>query len=74
MNGLYLSDGLVRNIKLCREGNMYQFYKESVADGLCGIELAIDEVETPRTKKLLQAAKDAITTFHYLVDLMSEEL
>lgn len=72
MSDLYLSDELVRNIEVCRDDNMYQVYKEFVADGLCGIESAIDEVE-PRTKKLLQAAKNAITTFHYFVDLMSEE-
>lgn len=72
MSDLFLSDALVHNIKLCRENDQYTYYKTDIADGLCGIELAMNEVSDPRIKKLLQVAKDVLITHHFYVDLMGE--
>ena len=72
MSKLYISELLAHNIKLCRENNQFTSYKEDVADALCGVTIAMDEVTTPRTKKLLEIARDVITSYHFYVDLMAE--
>lgn len=72
MSELYLSELLVHNIKLCRESDQFLEYKADIADALCGVTIAMDEVTTPRIKKLLEIARDVITTHHFYVDLMAE--
>lgn len=72
MNDLFLSDTLVHNIRLCRESDQFLEYKADIADALCGVTIAMDEVSTPRVKKLLAIAKDVLTTYHFYVDLMAE--
>jgi hypothetical protein len=72
MNELYISELLSHNIKLCRENDQFESYKADIADALCGVTIAMDEVTNPRTKKLLEIARDVITTHHFYVDLMAE--
>lgn len=72
MSELYLSELLVHNIKLCRESDQFLEYKADIADALCGVTTAMDEVTTPRTQKLLEIARDVITTHHFYIDLMAE--
>lgn len=72
MSELYLSELLLHNIKLCRESDQFLEYKADIADALCGVTIAMDEVTTPRVKKLLEIARDVITTHHFYVDLMAE--
>ena len=72
MSELYLGELLVHNIRLCRENDTFESYKADIADALCGVTTAMDEVTNPRTKKLLEIARDVITTHHFYVDLMAE--
>ena len=72
MSELYLSELLIHNIKLCRENDTFECHKAEIADALCGVTIAMDEVTTPRVKKLLEIARDVITTHHFYVDLMAE--
>lgn len=72
MNDLFLSDTLVHNIRLCRESDQFLEHKADIADALCGVTIAMDEVSTPRVKKLLAIAKDVLTTHHFYIDLMAE--
>ena len=72
MSELYLSELLVHNIKLCRESDQFLEYKADIADALCGVTTAMDEVTNPRIKKLLEIARDVITTHHFYIDLMAE--
>lgn len=72
MSDLFLCDTLVHNIKLCRESDRFIEYKANIADGLCGIEMAMNEISSPRIKKMLEIAKDAIITHHFYIDLMAE--
>lgn len=72
MSDLYLSDLLVHNIKLCRENDTFESHKADIADALCGVTIAMDEVTTPRVQKLLEIARSVITTHHFYVDLMAE--
>ena len=48
MSELYLSELLIHNIKLCRENDTFECHKAEIADALCGITIAMDEVTTPR--------------------------
>jgi hypothetical protein len=72
MSDLYLSDLLVHNIRLCRDNDQFVSYKADIADALCGITIAMDEITTPRVKHLLEIARDVITTHHFYIDLMAE--
>ena len=72
MSELYLSELLVHNIRLCRESDQFLEYKADIADALCGVTTAMDEVTTPRIKKLLEIARDVITTHHFYIDLMAD--
>lgn len=72
MNKLYISELLAHNIRLCRENDTFESYKADIADALCGVIMAMDEVTTPRVKNLLEIARDVITTHHFYVDLMAE--
>lgn len=72
MNELYLSELLVHNIRLCRDSDQFLEYKADIADALCGVTTAMDEVTNPRIKKLLEIARDVITTHHFYIDLMAE--
>ena len=62
MSDLFLCDTLVHNIKLCRESDRFIEYKADIADGLCGIELALNEISTPRIKKLVSLGDFPIVT------------
>ena len=72
MSELYLSELLVHNIRLCRDSDQFLEYKADIADALCGVTTAMDEVTNPRIKKLLEIARDVITTHHFYIDLMAE--
>ena len=72
MSELYLSELLVHNIRLCRDSDQFLEYKADIADALCDVTTAMDEVTTQRIKKLLEIARDVITTHHFYVDLMAE--
>lgn len=73
MNNLYLSDLLINNIEMCRDFDRKMVFKADIADGLCGIELAINEIDDNRIKELLTVARDIITTHHSYIELMAEE-
>lgn len=68
---LFLCDLLVHNINLMRDCNERLQVKADISDGLCAIDMAIDEVSTERVKEMLHTAKDLISNYHFLVDLMA---
>lgn len=71
---LYLSDLLVHNINLLRNDEKYLLGElAQIANGLCGIELAKNEIGNGRVIELLKEAKDILTTYHFLISILSEE-
>ena len=70
-NNLFLCDMLIHNINILRDCNERLQTKADISDALCAVDAAIDEVSTDRVKEMLHTAKDLLTYYHFLVDLIS---
>ena len=68
---LFLCDLLVHNIKLMRSGDEVMREKANIADGLCAIELAMNEVCTDRVNEMLHTLKESLINYHFLIDLIA---
>lgn len=68
---MFLSDLLIHNILLARDYEELMRTKADISDGLCAIDLAISEVCTDRVKEMLYTAKDLLTSYHFLLDMMA---
>ena len=68
---LYLCDLLVHNIKFMRSGDEVMREKANISDGLCAIELAMNEVCTDRVNEMLYTLKESLLNYHFLIDLIA---
>ena len=68
---LFLSELLIHNIILARDYEELMRIKADISDGLCAIDMATSEVCTDRVKEMLHTAKELLTSYHFLLDMMA---